>query len=86
MWLIVENSPENISLLKKLEFRFPDGDLLTRPLMDLETEGLFAVSIKLSNRNDPEYVNPLPNNFLEQIGLLRAVGMSTDDIIGVLKG
>lgn len=86
MWLIVENSPENISLLKKLEFRFPDGDLLTRPLMELETEGLFAVSIKMSNRNDPEYINPLPVNFLEQIELLRTIGMKSEEIIGVLKG
>ena len=67
MWLIVENSPENISLLKKLEFRFPDGDLLTRPLMDLDTEGKYAVSIKASSSRDPEYINPLPDNFLEQI-------------------
>jgi len=85
MWLIVENSPENISLLKKLEFRFPDG-AVEQPLLDLETEGLFAVGIKLSSSNDPEYINPLPDNFLEQIELLRTIGMSTDDIIGVLKG
>lgn len=86
MWLIVENSPENIALLKKLEFRFPDGDPLTSPLMDLDTESKFAVSIKSSSSRDPEYINPLPENFLEQINLLTHMGMKSEEIIGVLKG
>lgn len=86
MWLIIDNSVENIALLKKLEFRFPDGDLLTGELMDVETDGKFAVSIKLSNKHDPEYTPTLPENFLEQISLLESIGMKPEEIIGVLKG
>ena len=85
MWLIVENSPENISLLKKLEFRFDDG-AVEQPLLGLETAGLFTVGIKLANKNDFEYINPLPENFLEQIKLLTHIGMKPEEIIGVLKG
>lgn len=86
MWLIIDNSPENLTLLKKLNFRFPKSGLFTQEIMDIETDGLFAIDIKISNKNASEYIPTLPENFLEQISLLESIGMKPEDIIGVLKG
>ena len=85
MWLVIDKSVENITLLKKLGFMLPDGDLLNQELMEVETRFKLAINIELSDKNDSEYIHTLPENFLEQISLLESLGFSNQEIWNQLK-
>ena len=93
MWIICDNTKQNLDLLIGLGFKFSEYPIPVgaQPYLDVSTHNKVYLNwhgdtTELHIEGIHEYVPTLPSNFLEQIELLRTIGMSTEEIIGVMKG
>ena len=90
MWIICDNTKENVDLLTGLGFKLNEFKVGTQLFLDVSTHSMTMLNWcgdreDLEKDSFHEYLPVLPNNFLTQIRVLENLGIPANEIRQILK-